>query len=150
MRLRVSPGFTLIELVIILLVLALAAAVVVPAAGRGADSVRARAEVAGVATFLRAARQQAVTRGEPLEVRLDPATRALVLVSGSAGAVRSARRLSADFEIGSEVPGRAALTFYPQGLSSGGRFSIRAPGGRVYIISVDPLTGRVSSRLTDS
>ncbi|HET7873908.1 MAG TPA: GspH/FimT family pseudopilin [Methylomirabilota bacterium] len=147
MRRPVSPGFTLIELVIVLFVLALGATVVVPAVGRGVDSVRGRAEVAGVAAFLRAAREQAVTRGEPHEVRLDPAARALLLVSGGARTVRSTRQLSPGFEITPDVPGGTAVAFYPQGLSSGGSFSIRAPGARPYIVSVDPLTGRVSSRL---
>ncbi len=148
MRYGRSSGFTLIELVVVLFVLALAVTVVVPALGRGLDSVRTRVEVAGVARFLRAAREQAITRGEVYEVRVDPAARALMLVAGGERkTVRASRRLSTGFEIASDVRGATAVAFSPQGLSSGGRFSIHAPGGRPYIVSVDPLTGRVSSRL---
>jgi hypothetical protein len=38
------------------------------------------------------------------------------------------------------------LTFLPHGMSSGARFLIEAPGSRAYVITVDPLTGRVTTR----
>ena len=63
-------GFTLIELAVTLLILALAAAVAAPSLARGVDTVRARTEAAGIATFLRAAHEQAVTRHRPYEVRV--------------------------------------------------------------------------------
>src|SRR6266496_3108184 len=57
-----TRGFTLIELAVTLLILALAAAVAAPSLARGVDTVRARTEAAGIATFLRAAHEQAVTQ----------------------------------------------------------------------------------------
>ena len=80
-----SRGFTLIELAVTLLVLSLAAAVVVPGIGRSIGSVRARAEISGFAAYLRAAREQAITRGEAQSVRLDPETRSLVITAGGLG-----------------------------------------------------------------
>ena len=43
-----------------------------------------------------------------------------------------------------------AVTFAPLGFSNGATYRILAPGNRHYLVTVDPLTGRVSSRLADS
>ena len=146
-------GFTLIEVVVVLFVLAVAMAVGVPAIGRGADGLRVRAEAAGVANFLRAAREQAVTRNRAYEVRVDPEAGVMVLMSmsGAAGAkdggtVQATRRLATSVRIEADPPLRRTVTFSPQGLSSGGRFRVGAPGPRVYVVTVDPITGRVVTR----
>ena len=152
MRLR-GPGrggFTLIELAVTLLVMAVATAIVVPGIGRSVEGVRARAEVIGFAAYLRAAREQAITRGEAQAVRLDPETRSLVITAAGSDAVRSSRSFNHLLRIEPDPPEALAVTFEPQGLSSGGTFHILAPGNRRYLIVVDPLTGRVSSRVADS
>jgi len=143
-------GFTLIELVVTLLVLALAAAVVVPGIGRSIDSVRPRAEISGFAAYLRAAREQAIVRGEAQAVRLDPQTRSLAITAADSEAVRSSRSFTYLLRIEPEPPQALAVTFAPLGFSSGATYHILAPGNRRYLITVDPLTGRVSSRLADS
>ena len=56
------------------------------------------------------------------------------------------RRLAAPVRIEADPPLRRTVTFTPQGLSSGGRFRIEAPGPRVYVVTVDPITGRVVTR----
>jgi general secretion pathway protein H len=146
----VKRGFTLIELAVTLLVLALASAFVAPAIGRGLDNLRTRAEVSGFAGFLRAAREQAVTRGEAQEVRLDPESRTLAIWVEGAQSARSSRSFSHLVSIESDPPTARTVTFQPQGLSSGGTFHILAPGDRRYVVTVDTLTGRVSTRLADS
>ncbi|HEV8437050.1 MAG TPA: GspH/FimT family pseudopilin [Methylomirabilota bacterium] len=143
-------GFTLIELAITLMVLAVAAGFVAPSIGRGLDGLRARAEVSGFAGFLRAAREQAVTRGEVQEVHLDPETRTLVITAEGSPSVRSARSFAYLLSIEPNPPNARTVRFQPQGLSSGGRFHILAPGDRHYLITVDPITGRVSTRLGNS
>jgi len=150
----VSRGYTLIEVVVVLAVFAVAAAVVAPAVGRTADSMKARTEVAGVATFLRLAREQAVTRQQPYEVIVDPETRALWLrrVSPeSVGSIQASRHLSALLQIEVEpAPAAQRVVFLPEGSSSGGHMRIVAPGPRVYVITIDALTGRVTTRRGDS
>jgi len=152
----VTRGYTLIEVVVVLLVLALAAGVVVPAIGRSADTLRLRAEVAGVASFLRAAREQAITREMPYEVGVDSEASVLVLrvSAGDAGqsapAVRATKRLSPRLRLEADPPSARVITFFPQGLSSGGRFRIEAPGAVVYLVTVDPVTGRVATRRGES
>jgi prepilin-type N-terminal cleavage/methylation domain-containing protein len=143
---EVKRGYTLIEVAVVLLVLALTAGVIVPAAGRVADTVRIRAQVSGVAAFLRLAREQAVTRQRAFTVQLDPDAHALVLSQagdGGADSVRATRSLAPDVQVEGDQPAGRRITFYPHGLSSGGRLRIEAPGPRVYMVTVDVLTGRV-------
>jgi general secretion pathway protein H len=143
-------GFTLIELVVALFVLALAAAVVAPPMGRGLEAVRLRAEVAGVASFLRAARERAITRRDALEVAVDADGRALVLrtrdggASGSVG-VRAIRRLAPTLRVAADPPSAPAPAFLAHGASTGGAFRLEAPGA-VYTVTVEPFTGRVTTR----
>ncbi len=143
-------GFTLIELAVTIMVLAIAAAFVAPALGRSVDTLRARAEVSGFTGFLRAAREQAVTRREAQEVALDPETRTLVIRVEGSRFVRSSRSFSYLLRIEPDPPTARTVRFQPQGLSSGGTFHLLAPGARRYVVTVDPFTGRVSSRLADS
>jgi general secretion pathway protein H len=70
-RAEVAAGFTLLELVVALALLAVALAVVTPAIGRGTESLRARAEVAGFAATLRHAREQAITSQRSRRVVID-------------------------------------------------------------------------------
>ena len=140
-------GYSLIELVVVLAILAVAAALVGPAVGRTADHVRARAEVSAVAAFLRAAREQAVTRGHAVEVTLDRDAHALLLrrtARDGEPAVATRRAFSARLAI--QGGPAAGVTFLPHGMSSGGRFTVEAPGPRTYVVTVDALTGRVATR----
>jgi len=145
-----NRGFTLIELAVTIMLLAIASAFVAPAIGRSVDTIRARAELSGFTGFLRAAREQAVTRGEAQEVRLDPQARSLVIRAEGSPSVRSSRSFSYLLRIEPDPPAATTVRFHPQGLSSGGTFHILAPGDRHYVVTVDPFTGRVSSRLAES
>jgi general secretion pathway protein H len=149
-----SGGYTLIEVVVVMAVLVIASAALAPAVGRTLDGVKVRTEVAGIASFLRWAREQAVTRGESHEVALDPEARALLFRRAggeSVAAVETRRQLSLLLHV-APAPGRLPqrITFMPQGRSSGGSFRIEAVGPRVYIVTVDPLTGRVTTQRVDS
>lgn len=141
-------GYTLIETTVVLLVLALAAGVAAPAVGRGLDAIRLRAEVAGVASFLRAARERAITQHHALDVRIDEAGRTLTLNAGDED-VRAVRHLSV-LHIEADPRVARTVTFFAYGLSTGGRFRLEAPGPVVYVVTVSPLTGRVSTRRGDS
>jgi general secretion pathway protein H len=138
----VRRGYTLIEVVVVLLVLALAAGVVAPSVGRSVDALRARTEVAGLASFLRAAREQAITRETTVEVRLDAETRVLVLQAGPE--IRVSKAWSPGLTV---EPGQPrTITFSPHGLSSGGQLQIETLGRTVYVVTVDAMTGRVATR----
>ena len=151
---RDRRGFTLIELAVALLVLALAAAVVTPPIGRGLEALRVRSEVAGVASFLRAARERAITRRDTLEVAVEANGHALVLrardgsASGDAG-VRAVRRLPSTVRVAADPLTAPAPAFLAHGASTGGAFRLETPGA-VYSVIVEPFTGRVTSRRIDS
>lgn len=149
-RRRGAGGFTLIELVVTLFLVALAAALLAPSMGRSVDAIRGRAEVSGMAAYFRAAREQAITGGVPLEVRLVPETRTLMILVAGSDAVRSSRGFVSLLAIEPDPPTATSVTFQPQGLSSGGVFRILAPGNRQYVVMVDALTGRVSYRPVES
>jgi prepilin-type N-terminal cleavage/methylation domain-containing protein len=144
----VRRGYTLIETTVVLLVLALAAGLAAPAIGRGLDTIRLRAEVAGVASFLRAARERAITQHHALDVRIDEAGRTLTLNAGDED-VRAVRHLTV-LHIEADPRAARTVTFFAYGLSTGGRFRLEAPGPVVYVVTVSPLTGRVSTRRGDS
>jgi len=148
----VTRGFSLVELVVVLAILATAVAVVAPGVGRAADGVRARAEVGAIAAFLRSAREQAVSRHQALEVQVDGERNTLVMrQAGQAGeaGVRATRAVSPLLRIAAS-PLPPHVTFLPHGMSTGARFAIATPGRRTYVITVDALTGRVSTERTGS
>ena len=150
-----ARGFTLMETAVVLLVLSLAAAVAAPPVARGVDAIRLRAEVAGVASFLRGARERAISQHRAIEVSLDGDGRALVLRSGAGdqnsgrAAPGAVRYLSPEVRVTAEPPPARTVTFFAHGLSSGGRFRIEARATVVYVV-VDPLTGRVATRRSES
>jgi general secretion pathway protein H len=151
---RARPGYTLIELVLVVAVLAVASLVAGPAVGRAVDGVRVRTEVAGVASLLRWAREEAVTRGRTYAITLDTDGRALLVrppAGESTTGTERRRKLSSVVQVvptsGGVLP---PITFTPQGRSSGGTLRIEAAGPRVYEVTVDALTGRVTTRRVDS
>jgi general secretion pathway protein H len=141
-----ARGFTLLELIVTLAVLAVAAAVVAPAIGRGSDSLKARADVAGFAATLRHAREKAINAQRPHRVEIDMETHRMSIIAAPAVAddkeVRETRTLSSRLAI--EASPGPAVTFDPRGISSGADFKLTS-GGVVYLVSVDRLTGRVKS-----
>lgn len=141
-------GFTLIELAVTLLVVALGIAVAAPSLSRGLDTVRARAETAGVATFLRTARERAITQNRPYEVRVNTVAGVIEMRAGET--VLATRRVAIGVRVIAEPPTSPTVTFLPQGLSSGGRLHVEGPGPRAYLVTVDALTGRVVTRRFDT
>jgi len=143
----VKRGFTLIELSVTLLLLALAAAVVAPSVVSGVDTLRARTEAAGIATMLRTAREQAVTHNRPYEVRVLSEDSIVELRAGDA--VPATRKVAAGVRITADPPSARVITFLPQGSSSGTRLRVEL-AGRAWMVTVDPLTGRVATRRADA
>ena len=141
-------GFTLIELAVTLFVLALGVAVAAPSLARGLDTVRTRAETAGIATFLRAAREKAITNNRPYEVRVKTEEGVIELRKGET--VLASRRIALGVRVIADAPTSSAVTFLPQGVSSGARLRVEGPGSRTYLVTVDALTGRVATRRSDT
>jgi type II secretory pathway pseudopilin PulG len=136
-------GFTLIELVVLLFLLAAAAVVAVPTIGRGSEGLRVRAEVAGFSAFLRRARAQAITRREARVVTVNAAERTVIDETAD-HEVRARRRLPDRITIDTD-PARG-VRFLPEGMSTGGTFRLATASGIAYRVTVNGLTGRVTSQ----
>ena len=141
-------GYTLMELVVVLAVLAIATALVAPAVGRTAEDVAARAQVASVAAFLRGAREQAVTSRQTVEVRVDRDAHALLLrrATREGEDTPAARRAFAAALRVESAATPSAILVQPQGMSSGARVIVETTGPRLFVVTVDALTGRVTTQ----
>jgi general secretion pathway protein H len=142
---RPAPGFTLIELVVVLAILAAVAALVLPAVGRGLDGLRVRREADRVAGLLREARLLAVTRREQTRVTLDRARSAVMLIEADTDARERGVVMPPGLRL-SVAAGRESLTFSPRGLTQEARWIVEGPAGRRFAVAVDAVSGRVTVR----
>lgn len=145
---RAAGGFTLLELIVTLAIMAVVMALVMPAVGRGTESVRIRAEVAGFAALLRHARERAIVSQKPQAVVVEVNNqRVSVRAGGPDGEVRETRALPERLTVEATPPPALTVQFDSRGSSSGGDFRLSS-GTITWRITVDALTGRVrSSRL---
>jgi hypothetical protein len=102
---------------------------------------RVRTEVAGFSATLRHAREQAVATQRPHRVEVSPADHRLSVIADEDD-VRLTRSLPPQIAIEAHPPLALSVRFAPQGVSSGGDFRLSS-GSIAYMVSVDPLTGRV-------
>lgn len=140
--LRGDAGFTLIEMLVVLTLLALMMAVVVPAINRGM-SVTANDVARDIQIGLRKARADAVTQQKSQAFVVDTQNREFKIRG------RKVIRLPEDIELTAKVAsreamqGKAAVRFYPDGSSTGGRIGVQQNDEQI-LINIDWLTGRVS------
>jgi general secretion pathway protein H len=148
---RAGAGFTLIEMIVVLAVLGFVLGMVL---SRGPQR-SARLELDGaareIAGALRGARARAIAQDRPVLVAIDAADHAYT-VDGATHALPKQLPLKLVANGAVAAPGAApgggaarlaAISFLPDGSSSGGRVEI-AGGARRVLIGVDWLTGRVS------
>ncbi len=124
-------------------VVGLLLAVSVPGAQRMYQSMQYREAVRDVVTVLSTARREALDKGAPQDVEIDPQARRIrlnditrQLPEGFVLSVTAASELARE--------GSAVIRFYPEGGATGGDLEVTAPGGRGVHISVDWLMGSVS------
>lgn len=134
---RARPGFTLIEIVLVLLVMAIAGVLAYPALQPALETARAEGAARRTAAFLDDARRRAVLGRVELEVACEP-REGLLRLRGLPGDPREFR-----------VPGEVALVscrpervrYFPQGSSTGMALLLRDPRGRERLVSVGAFTG---------
>lgn len=137
---RGAPGFTLIEVIVVLVVLALVATIFVgrgPMRSRGVEAAGAARQLAET---MRLARSQAIATDRPVSVSVDPVRH--LYASGA-----DIHVLPGDIGVAVQGPDGAAaralaILFRPDGSSSGGSVAL-AEGARTLHVSVDWITGRV-------
>jgi len=145
---RAAGGFTLLELIVMLAILAVVVALVMPSIGRGTESVRMRAEVAGFSALLRHARERAIVSQRPQAIVVEVNNQRVSLRAGGPdGEVRETRALPERLTVEATPPPALTVQFDARGGSSGGDFRLSS-GTITWRVTVDALTGRVrSSRL---
>lgn len=139
-----SPGFSLLELLVVLVLMSVVAATVIPglvATGTTDTQAAARTLAAG----LRRARSQAIQHSHPQSLTLDVQRREFELSFEN-----RARKLPPGIDLtlftarsALESAERGAIRFFPDGGSTGGRITVRGPNTETRV-DVDWLTGRVS------
>jgi general secretion pathway protein H len=143
---REQQGFTLLELVIVLALLALMMGLVVPNMYSAWQRERDRAGMRQLMSTLRSARSIAATRHQRMRVFLD-------LDAGRYQLEGSSRKvdLSRRFRLGEahlvwqdRQARRGYIAFYGDGSSSGGYLALVGQGGKIQVIDVEILTGKVS------
>jgi general secretion pathway protein H len=149
---RLSPcagqrGFTLLEMILVLVIAATVAAVAVPNLQPALANMQLRAATRDIASALRYARGQALSRGREAVFSLD-VERHVYQVSGrrkdySLPASVQFGLFTAETELSGE--GQGSIRFYPDGSSTGGRVSLDAAGKR-RLVDVNWLTGAVVIR----
>jgi general secretion pathway protein H len=140
---RTAPGFTLLEVVLVLAIVALASLLAAAAIGGGTDGMRLRSAAKEVAAQLRFTRAQALATGEPQRFTIDPAAHAWTAPKERGGELSP--KLSIVFTGAREVQpaeGIGAIVFFPDGASTGGRVRM-AIGEAAWQVDVAWLTGEV-------
>jgi general secretion pathway protein H len=140
-----ASGFTLIELLVVLTIMAMLLVVVLPVFSSKPKSVQLAAAAADVVTALRLTRSQAILQNRTTRFLVDPAAGTFAAsIAGHIGRVPPGVALTL-FTGADQVvsPSIGALTFYPDGSSSGGSVAMTA-GGLRYTVLVNWLSGNVS------
>ncbi|MEX0619752.1 MAG: GspH/FimT family protein [Pseudohongiellaceae bacterium] len=151
-----SPGFTLLELLLVLAILSMASMLVVPGL-TGLESRTFNAQVRDANALLNYTRRQAVVSGQPAtatlivdETRLpdeDEDTSpsrvpVLRVATWNGDGIAVTYRDSTDQE--TEVEDRIDITFFPEGGSTGGTLVLTMDGSIAHL-SINPITGRVTT-----
>ena len=148
-------GFTLLELLVVLSIIAIATGLIAPNLAL-TDNSAFRAEVRRAAAALTFARRMAIVEGAPKPATLftlDPRAsdyedqlEAVETGDNDAHWVSEDLTLSYQDELGQapEAMSELAVTFFPQGGSTGGRLGF-SRDERSALIRVDPITGRITT-----
>lgn len=137
-------GFTLLELLVVLALLAMSYALIPPMFAVGGSTTELKAGARQVAAGLRKARSQAIVSRNEATLTLNVESRSFLL-SGEAKprSLPSQAEISVFTDQGEVVDAdTAAIRFYPDGSSTGGRVTL-AMGERKFHIDIDWLTGQV-------
>jgi prepilin-type N-terminal cleavage/methylation domain-containing protein len=147
-RLGRQPGFTLLELTIVLLILGLSLAVTYPALQRGNASLQLRSAGRDVLNCLRYAREKAITEGAGSRVVFNRENQTATLTDAYGDGARTLT-LPRDVRIarlvfaGQEVPeGGMMVRFLPNGSAEHAEIVLEVPRtGATLVIATDPITG---------
>lgn len=143
---RLSQGFTLLELIVVIAVIALLVGIAIPVFSGGGSGVRLEATGRDIATGLRLARSEAIGRNREIPFTLYVEDRSFRVGD------KSAHQLARDVGLSlytakSELEGVSvgSIRFFPDGTSTGGRITVKGArsDARAVEIRVKWTTGQV-------
>ena len=152
---RASPGFTLLELLVVLSIIVIASGLIIPNLSI-TDNAAFNAEVRRAASALTYARRMAIVKGAPQSTTLfalNPDASVYEELLEEAEAIeRNARWASeqlalsyqGDLDPEPEPVDKLVVTFFPQGGSTGGLIAFNS-GDRDAMIRVNAITGRIDT-----
>lgn len=149
-RLGEAAGFSLFELVVVLILLAVAAAIVLPSFTTGLSGVELETAARDLVTRLKQARADAIGHQQVIRLVLenDEQLGAGYRLTDDFGQTMRAYPLPPGARFLFDHEGFAPdsivalqISFYPNGRSSGGGFTLVSPTGRRVRVEIDPITG---------
>jgi general secretion pathway protein H len=143
-------GFTLLEIMMVIVLIAAITGLVVGLLGVGRSGSQLRSATHTIATELRYTRTRALTTGTPQVFDMDIDKRTWTAAGAHHGVLPSSLQVSFDAARVEQTSARnAAIRFFPDGSSTGGRVSLRTQGSG-WRVDVRWLTGEVTqTRLSD-
>lgn len=138
-----QAGFTLIELLVVIVIAGMMYALVPPMFGAGMAGAELKKAARQVAAGLRQTRGEAIKQHKDTAMSVDVDGR-VFKIGDAAKAYQLPKRVDLKvFTAQTEVTDQqAAIRFYPDGSSTGGRITLAA-GDKQFLVDVDWLTGRV-------
>ncbi len=139
-----ASGFTLIEVVVVLAVLGVALALIVGYKPPWSRGLGLRGSAAELASGLRLARSEAISRNRPVTVELDLAAHRYQVGAAPPRPLPQELRIALLTVDGEQRNGTTGgIRFNPDGSSTGGRITL-ADGARTMAVGVEWVNGRVS------
>jgi len=139
-----APGFTLLEVLVVLLIIAMATTLAAMVFSGGLDGMRLRASSKEIAAQLRYTRTQAIATGMPQRFTIDPRSHRWQAAGDRQGGIP--RSLGVEFTGAREAQPRAGeggFLFFPDGASTGGRVQLSVKRA-AWHVDVSWLTGEVT------
>jgi general secretion pathway protein H len=143
---RAQAGFTLLELMAVLGLMTLLMGLVLPSLVRSWEREKNRATLRELIATLRTARSEAVTRGLKVRLFLNlKSGRYRLEGSAQEGTLKGMGLTDARLVWQDPEKSQGYIAFFGDGSSSGAKLTLVEPG-RLYLLEVEPITGKVSLR----
>lgn len=139
-----TAGFTVFELIVVLILLAAVAAVIMPSFSGGLKSLEVTTSARDLVTHMRAARSRAISYHRVFRVVLHEEADGRHSYSLTNDYGQPFKTVPLPEGVSYSTPGGQMpylVSFYPDGSSSGGEFSLRSERGLQLFVTVDPVTG---------
>lgn len=141
-----SPGFTLLELLVVMTLIGIAALLVVPRVG-GGQMVQLQAQVREIVALLNYARRSAIIEGKIKTVILTPGNAEPAVAASTQSNTWTSRgaKLAWSEKNKDRPKDRFELSFYPEGGSDGGELIVTQDDKFKMKITVHPITGKIKA-----